>query len=314
MFDVLQITLPIYAIVAIGYVTVRAGWFEKSSLRVLGNYVMQIALPALMFKAVASRPVSEVFQPAYMLIFLCGGLATILLSYLWFSMTTQDKARRAVAVMGSACPNSGFIGYPVMLLALPDLAGSVLAMNMLVENIILIPICLVLLDLAKDRDHQPLPRLVGSLMLGVVRRPMVIGLLLGLVVSLAGVSLPAPALRLLDMLAGSAAALSLFVIGGALVGLPAKGNWSVSVQTAIGKLLLHPALTFATATLLISAGIVSIPAPYLAAVILSTAIPMFGIYATIAQEVGREGMASIAMMIATTASFVTIGVGLAVLL
>ncbi|EAQ12517.1 auxin efflux carrier family protein [Rhodobacterales bacterium HTCC2654] len=46
------------------------------------------------------------------------------------------------------------------------------------------------------------------------------------------------------------------------------------------------------------------------AVILSAAIPMFTIYTVLAQETGHEGLASLALLMATVASFVTLNVAI----
>lgn len=290
----------------IGYFIVAKGWFATSDMRVLGNYVMNVAMPALLFNAVASRNVDEVFQPDYMLVYLLGGLAVIALSWLWFSWTGIDKARRAVAVMGSTCANSGFVGYPVMLLTFPDIAGLILALNMLVENIILIPICLFMMDMAKEGETRSIPRAMLNTIWGVIRRPMVIGLLLGLLVSLADVPVPDAATRLFTMLAASAAALSLLVVGGSLVGLKLAGNHARALQVAFGKLLVHPALMVLAAVSLPFLGLATLSPDMFAAAILSAAMPMFGIYTVLAQELGLEGPASIAMLSATSLSFVTL--------
>ncbi|MEQ9692940.1 AEC family transporter [Shimia sp. SDUM112013] len=307
MLDILAITFPIYAAILIGYGVVAKGWFSGADMRTLGTYVLNIALPALLFKAVASRDLNEIFHPGYIAVFLVGGLATILVAYLWFTVTAPDAGRRAVATLGSSCPNSGFIGYPVMLLVFPDLAGVILALNFLVENIVLIPICLILMDWAKGGAHAGLGVRIAMLLWGLVKRPMVIGLLLGLVVSMVNLPIPPPALRLLDMLAASAAALSLVVIGGSLVGLPTKGNRALAGQIAVGKLVLHPVLVGLALLALPVAGLAVSPDLATAAV-LSAAMPMFGIYAVLAQEQGLEGLASLAMLIATSAAFVTLSV------
>lgn len=305
MGAILAITFPIYAAIALGYVVVRMGWFSASDMRTLGKYVLNIALPALLFNAVASRDLGDVLHPGYMAVFLLGGLATILLAYLWFSMTAPDATRRAVAVMGSACPNSGFIGFPVMLLVFPDIAGVILALNFLVENVILIPICLILMDLSLGKEHTSVMRQILVILWGVAKRPMVIGLALGILVSLSGIALPDPATRLFKMLAASASALSLVVIGGSLVGLPTKGNRALALQISAGKLLLHPAMVALALVALAAVG-VTLPADMAVAVVLSAAMPMFGIYSVLAQEHGLEGLASIAMLAATSAAFVTL--------
>lgn len=306
MTQIITITFPIYAAIAIGYLIVARGWFLVADMRVLGKYVLNIALPALLFNAVASRDIAEVFHPGYMLVFLSGGLATIVISLAWFTATGTDKARRAVAVMGSTCSNSGFIGYPVMLLTFPDIAGVILALNMLVENFVLIPICLVLMELAKPGQTHSIWRTISTALLGVVRRPMIIGLLLGLLVSLAHIPVTGVVARLFTMLAASASALSLIVVGGSMVGLKLSGNQWRALQVAFGKLLLHPAMVAMAAIGLPLMGLSVLPPDMHAAVILSAAMPMFGIYAVLAQELGLEGAASIAMLAATSLAFVTL--------
>jgi len=291
---------------AIGYAAVRFGMFRQQDMRVLGLYVMNVALPALLFRAVASRPLAEVVHPGYMLTFLLGGLLTIATTYAWFTWTAPDRQRRALAVMGASSPNSGFVGYPLMLLLFPDLAGLILALNMLVENFVLIPICLVLMDLSAKEGRHPPGRLILSILKDLLKRPMVIGLLLGLVVSLAGWPLPASVDRLFSMLAASASALALVVIGGSLVGLPLHGNRKLAAQVAVGKLVWHPAMMALAVAGLTALGIVALPDDLRVAAILSAATPMFGIYTVLAQERGLEGAASIAMLAATTGAFFTL--------
>lgn len=311
MFAVLGITFPIFAMVALGYSLVAKGVFKPADMRVFGSYVMSIALPALIFTAVASRPAREVFNPAYMSVYLIGALATMLVAFLWFSATT-DPARRGVAVMGSTCPNSGFVGYPLMMILFPDQAGLILAMNMLVENVVIVPAALVIMELGKPAGAGHPAARVSKVLLGVLRRPMVIGMLLGLAVSLSGISLPGPVDRLTSMVATSAAALALLVIGGSLAGIPVRGSRSLAGQIMAGKLLLQPAFTL-LAVLGIGALGLSLTGDLRTAVILSSAIPMFTIYSVFAQEVGHEGLASIAQLGATTASFFTLNLLLALL-
>lgn len=311
MLTILGITFPIFAMVALGYLLVWKGVFKPADVRVFGAYVMNIALPALIFSAVASRPAAEVFNLAYMGVYLAGALATMLVAFSWFSATT-DRARRGVAVMGSTCPNSGFVGYPLMLILLPDQAGLILAMNMLVENVVIVPLALVIMELGKPAGAgRPLAK-VGRVLAGVIRRPMVIGMLLGLAVSVAGITLPAPVDRAVGLVAASAAALALLVIGGSLVGIEIRGSRALASQIVVGKLLVQPAFTF-LAVLGLGALGVTLTGDLRMAVIVSAAVPMFTIYSVFSQEVGHEGLASIAQLGATTAAFVTLNVLLAVL-
>jgi len=306
MIAVLGITLPLFAAVLLGYFCVRGGLFKPTDMRLFGSFVLNVALPALLFLAVATRDARDVFNITYMAVFATGALLTIAASFIILSLLKTSPSRRAVAVMGTSCPNSGFVGYPLMLLAFPDSAGQILALNMLVENFLIIPLCLVLFELSKERNGTGIIRLIGQIALNVLRRPMVIALLLGLAVSLLRVPLPEPILRTTSLFAASASALALFTIGGALVGLPFKGHRALAALTATGKLLLHPALAALALSAAMALGLPPLSRELAAAVILSAAIPMFSIYALFAAELGHEGMASIAQVLATGASFLTL--------
>jgi predicted permease len=176
---------------------------------------------------------------------------------------------------------------------------------MLVENFVIIPVCLALMEASKAGDAHILRR-IANILFGVLKRPMVLGLIAGLIVSLAGVGIPEPISRIFTMLAASASALALFVIGGGLVGAPLRGNWANAVQIALGKLLLNPAMAALALLVLPALGLAPLTPELAAAVVISAAIPMFSIYVIFAQEMGHEGMASIAQITATSAAFVTL--------
>ena len=306
MLAVLGIIFPIFAVISLGYLCVRFGLFKPSDMRLFGSFVLNLALPALLFLAVATRDARDVFNLTYMAVFALGALLTIAVSFTVLGLFKVSPSRRAVAVMGTSCPNSGFIGYPLMLLAFPDMAGQILALNMLVENILIIPLCLVLFELTKERRGVSILHLFGQIALGVLRRPMVIALLLGLTVSALKLPLTEPLTRTAGLFAASASALALFTIGGALVGLPSKGHRALAAFTAGGKLLLHPAMVALALILATALGLPPLSREMAAALILSAAIPMFSIYALFASELGHEGMASLAQVLATGASFITL--------
>ena len=313
MLAILSITFPLYASIALGYVMVRWGPFQPQNMPVFGGYVLNVALPALLFNAVATRDVSDLFNLTYMAVFLAGSLATIAVAFTTLGALGISPTRRAVAVMGSCCANTGFIGYPLLLLALPAVAGQVLALNMLVENFVVIPVCLAIMEASKAEDAHILAKL-RNILLGVLRRPMVLALTAGLLFSLSGLALPAPATRFLDMLAASSAALALFVIGGALVGVPFRGNRGIALLIVAGKLALHPAMIALALLAVPMIGLAAMPADLAMAAIITAAVPMFTIYALFAQELGHEGMASIAQVLATTLAFFTLSAVLFVLL
>lgn len=310
MPDVLAITGPIYLCLALGWLATRAGLFARADMRVLGQFVLYVALPALLFDAVAKRRLGEILDWRYIGIYALGGLVTIALGLAW----SRNVARREALVsvietMGMSCPNSGFVGYPINLLVLgAPMAGLVLGMNMLVENLLFIPLLLALADGAGGRGHWR--TVLRGVAAGLWRNPLVLGLVAGLLASLLELRLPAPIERTVGLLAQSSAAVSLFVIGGSLAGLHLTGMGRAVVRIACGKLVAHPLLTAGVVALFALLGAPLGDPALRTGVLLSAACPMFSIYPILAGRHGQEGMAAAALLGTTLASFASISAAL----
>ncbi|GAB5461662.1 AEC family transporter [Hoeflea alexandrii] len=306
MFDILSITVPIFITIAIGYAAVHWRVFAPEAMRILGNYVVVLALPALLFKAISERPISEVVNWSYMAAYLCGSLLVLTAGYFYARRIQKaETTAAAFSAMGMVCSNTGFIGYPILLLTLPSIAGVGLALNMMVENIVLIPL---LLAIAEAGHGGPLPmgKMLARTFRGLARNPIIIGLMAGLAASFSGVNIPAPLMKPIDMLAASSAAVSLLVIGGTLASVSVRGLSGEIAPTVAGKLVFHPMAVFAATAALPLAGLAPLSAEMQAAAVILAAVPMMGIYPILAQRFGRERSSVVAMLMATVLSFFTL--------
>lgn len=308
MLDILAITGPIYLCIAAGYASVRWNLFTKADMRVFGKFVIQIALPALLFNALASRPLGEVVHPGYLLAFTAGSLALILLA-LWFSRSVLRKGltESAYVAMGMTCSNSGYVGYPVMLLLFGPLGGVILALNLIVENLIKLPLLFTLADTGAHEGERPsLLQALKQTGERLVRNPMIVTIFAGFVVALLGWQLPAVITRTVTLFSAASSGMALFIIGGTLVGLQVKGMRRQVSLIAVGKLLLHPLAVFAAVSLLPLLGLPSVDGDLRTAAVLSAAMPMLGIYSILAQRHGFEGFTAAALLATTAASFLTL--------
>lgn len=314
MFDILSITGVIFVLIGVGFVATRFGVFSSADMGALGKFVVNIALPALIFRAVTSHPLGEIINPGYMGALLLGSLAVFALGYFWSRRVMGETALASTfGAMGMSCANSGFVGYPVVLMTLPDIASTALALNMIVENLVMIPLVLVMAEYSHGGDVSGV-KLFRRIALRLVRNPVVLALMLGLAVSASGFTLPEIARHPIDILASASAAVSLVVIGGALAALPLSFP-SVSVLSVVaGKLLLHPAAV-ALGFLLMSAVGLGVESERLVmAAIIISATPVMAIYPLLAQRYGEEQSASLALLVMTALSFITISVVMALTL
>ncbi|MHB1199240.1 MAG: AEC family transporter [Polaromonas sp.] len=74
MSAILAITGPIYLAIALGYITTRSGLFARADMRVFGQFVIKLALPALLFNALTKREIGEVLNASYVAAYLVGTL------------------------------------------------------------------------------------------------------------------------------------------------------------------------------------------------------------------------------------------------
>ena len=306
MLDILAITGPIYITIALGYLLTRKGLFARADMRVLGQFVIHLALPALLFNALAQRKLVDILNGRYLLVYALGSLLAMGLGLLWARRGAGQDANTSVFyAMGMSCPNSGFVGYPIALLVIGPVAGVMLGLNMIVENLLLIPLLMALAESTTGsggRWHAVLRQTLTNLL----RNPMVLGLLAGFAVSALEWQLPSPVARTVTLFAQASAALSLFVIGGSLAGLHIAGLGKPVAQIAMGKLLLHPAAMLAVLLLCEAAGMVPMDPALRIGVVLTAASPMLGIFPILAQKHGHDGLAAAALLGTTVGSFFTI--------
>jgi malonate transporter len=306
MLDILAITGPIYITIALGYFLTRRGLFARADMRVLGQFVINLALPALLFNALAQRKLGDILNGRYMLVYAIGSLATMGLGLLWARRgARQDATVSVFYAMGMCCPNSGFVGYPIALLVIGPVAGVMLGLNMIVENLLLIPLLLALAESSTGSGGRWHTVLRQSLV-NLARNPMVLGLAAGFAVSALEWQMPSPVARTVTLFAQASAALSLFVIGGSLAGLHIAGLRKPVAQIAIGKLLLHPAAMLAALLLCEAVGMVPMDPALRIGVVLAAASPMLGIFPILAQRHGHDGLAAAALLGTTVGSFFTI--------
>lgn len=304
MLEILAITGPIFIVIGLGFLAVRLEVFTKPDVRVMGKFVVNFALPALLFKALSQRSLADVMSPSYMIAYGLGSLL-VLTGGLCLAHFVQKKnlQRSALMALGMSFSNTGFIGYPIALQAVGPAAAEVaLALALVVENMMILPLTLILAESGANKGNgKKLSALVRAVFISLFKNPMILAILAGAGFALLEIRPPEPLKRAIDMLALASGPVALFVIGGTLVGLRVRGMLPRVSQIAFGKLILHPLAVLLLFLLLPPVD----PALRLAGVILASA-PMLSIYPILAQKYGEEGNCAAALLATTVTSFLTI--------
>lgn len=305
MLGVLTITGTIFLLIAVGYGAVSLRVFAAPDLRVLGNYVVMFALPALIFKSVSGRDIGDLVNVGYLGAYAFGTLGIVAVGYGWSRLAVrQTKTASTFAAMGMACSNSGFVGYPILLAAIPAVASDALALSMVIENVVIIPL---LLAMAAGADGtQRGWALVREILGRLLTNPIVLALIVGVGVSISGLRLPEIITAPVGLIAASSAAVSLIVVGGTVAGLPLRAIDGRTVGVVLGKLVLLPAAVGLGLWLMSLIGLAVGSRDLALAAIIIAATPAMAIYPILAQQHGQGDGAALALLLQTIVSFFTI--------
>ena len=302
MSTILSITLPIYLLIGLGFLTVRSGYVAGDHVKALSAFVVRVALPALIFLAVGTADPAEVLHRGLFLAYLGGSGALFLTSVVVGRFVLRQRwSLVGLAALGVTGSNSAFVGFPLLSILFPEQAVTTFAVAMLVENALLIPLALAIAGAGERTEGTALTGLLNGLK-GLAGNPIFLSLLAALAWSQLGVTLPDPLMRPIEMLRPVAGPVALFAVGGTVAGATSfRGIARPAILIALGKLVLHPLAFFGAAMM-----VPDLPADLRLAGLINAACPMMALFSIFGITFGRGVMTSATLLVTTMASFATI--------
>ena len=304
MLYVLSATGPIFLVVALGYALTRGGLFARADMTVLSRFVVKVALPLLIFVNLFGRAAGEIFNPTYLLTYAGASMAMFALAFGCARVVGRSALRATFMGLGMGGTNNGFVGFPIFLILFADYAGAAIGMDMLVDNVLIIPLALFLAEQVTGTGS--FARRLLTTVRGVLLHPMVLAIIAALLLNGLGLALPEVLDRGVALLAQASSGVALFTVGGMLVGLQVRGAISDIVATVVGKLLVMPAVGLGLVIGLVALGLPGLSPELRAAAVLTCALPTYSIVPALAEPYGEQDVATASMMLGTLLSFVTL--------
>lgn len=244
MGPILNVVIPVFAVVAAGYLCGRRGILGEGSSEALNAFVYWVALPALLFRAMAGVEIAEVLD--WPLIFGFGGSIVLLWAItlpLAMFVFRRTLAESALHGMNGVYGNTGYMGIPLALAAFGEAAMLPSIVATIVNVIFVVGVSVTLIEFGLNSGSRP-SVVIGKVVRSLVQNPMLIAPLAGLFWAATGLDLPTPVAKVAELLGDAAGPSALFAIGLFLVGRPLRqGLGEVAVMTAT-KLLVMPVLAF----------------------------------------------------------------------
>lgn len=304
MLQIALTTVPFFGLVLCGWIAARTRRLPDQAVASLNGFVLWFALPAMLFRFVATTPVETILDARIALGYMTAGLLVFALTAAWLRFRSgANWLDASFGGLAGAWSNWGYMGFGL----LPALVGEAALATMIaagmMDLLVLMPVALLVAarTRAAPADAGAIATLVTSLK-GVARNPLFLAIASGLAVSLLHLPLPRPIDEFLRLLGSSAGPVALFAIG-VFVYRPGPvridaGGWGVIVA----KLVVHPLLMW-----LIAGPILGLPPISVGVMALVAALPAAGTAFLFAErQGGNVDRVASAILLSTVISFVTI--------
>ncbi len=230
-----SITGPIFVVLGLGALLARHRVINDNFIDIGSRLVFNITLPSLLFISISQTSLEQAANPALIAVGLVGTLAAWLLLELLAARTIADPRERGIVVQGGFRSNMGIIGLAYCVNAYGD-AGLVAA-SLYLALVTLLFNVLSVVTLSRSLNHSAG---LGGTLRGIIRNPLIIGILLALPFAWSGVELPALVIRTGEYFAHMTLPLALLCTGASLNFQALRHDLKAALVASTFKLLLVP--------------------------------------------------------------------------
>lgn len=285
--------LPIFLVAGLGALLVRLRWLRPGWHAGVTELTAKLLLPALLFSGAYRTGIPAAVSWQVLLAFYAP-LATVWAAARWLAGSGGNAA-----ALAATYSNTSFVGVPVLLQVLGEdslrFAYPIIAFHSL--------FCFTVYHLTDSGKAAGWWRPL----LNTITNPIVVSLLSGLALNLAGVQLPALAAKALDVVSSAALPCALLTLGAALASLqPAR--WRSTAAVVLCKLAVLPL------AVLLSAFVLRLPAAATTVLVVLASCPV-GVNAAFLVRPGGDSarLVNSAILVSSLACAATIPAWLALL-
>jgi malonate transporter and related proteins len=241
--EVVDLVLPVFAVIVTGWLAGQLGYISRSLADGLVHFAYNVAMPALLFVTVAQEPARHLLEWRFLLAFGGGSILCFVLVLMAVRVGWgRDLRSGTMFGMSAAMTNTGFVALPVLHAIYGQPAVLPAAIATLFVAAVMFPLNVVLLEIRSGQHGSSASATL--LAKQIVLNPMVLSTTLGLIWTIAGLPLPAPMVAYLNIFAGALTPCALFAIGLGLSLDGLRSNLAASAVLAAVKLVIMPLVVY----------------------------------------------------------------------
>jgi malonate transporter and related proteins len=302
MLDILNLALPYFGLIFIGFACGKAKGLPEAGLAWMNFFLLYVSLPALLFGIMSKTPFEELNNPPFLVATTLGTASAFLLALLAGRLIGRLPFREAtLAGLSGGYGNIGYMGPGLALAVLGAKAAAPTALIFCCDSIFLFSIVPLLIAVT-DGKHRPLLHTLGLVVRQIVFNPLIMSAGAGALAAALHIHPPVAIDNMLLFLQNAAAPVALFALGVTVALRPfGRVPWEVPGVIAV-KLLVHPLLVIGLMLLL-----GPFAQPWAAtAVLMASLPPALNVFVIARQNETWIEPASVAVLIGTFASVVTL--------
>jgi malonate transporter and related proteins len=248
MNSVLEVVLPVFGVLALGYLAARAGAFDDAANRGLSLFVFAFALPLLLFQAIASADLPGEVPWSFLASYYGGSFITMGLSMAVSRYAFRRRLdEQGVMALGAAFSNTSMLGIPLILTSFGSRAALPLFILLAVHSLALLPVTTGIIEAGRGKN-QRIHLVAAAILRGLASNPIILGLVAGLLCNLIGLAIPATIQSITKSLGAAAIPCALFSLGASMTRYRISGNLSEPLILVILKTVIHPGVVWLLAT------------------------------------------------------------------
>jgi predicted permease len=245
MLATLEILLPVFGLILAGFACRRSGVLGPNSASELNRFVVWLALPALLFDTMAHATWQQLYQPAFVAAFSIACVVVFALILATRLLSGRHLADASVDAIAASYPNTGYIGFPLGLIAFGPASLTPTTIATIIVACVLFALAIVLIEVGLQTERTP-HKLGLKVLASLARNPLIVSPIAGVLFASLHVALPSSAETFLKLLMGAASPCALVSLGLFLAEKrPAEpGAGGISLLLTGVKLVVQPALTW----------------------------------------------------------------------
>jgi len=302
MLDVINLALPFFGLMFLGYACGKLRSIPHSGLAWMNFFIIYVALPSMFYRILSRTPIEEVVNVPFMIgVTLATFLACVLSFVIAWVMRVGGVPEATMAAAAGGYGNVGYMAPGLALATLGPEATVPVALIFCFDSTLIFVLVPLMMTLAKG-PRDSLPAALLQIVKRVALHPFIIATVLGIASAALRVQPPVALDTLLQFLANAAAPCALFTLGVTVALRPLTSvPWEVPPVIFV-KLVVHPIMVL---VILSALG----PQPEIwvyTAVLLAALPPALNVFVLARQYETWVSQASSSILLGTVASVPTL--------